>query len=781
MRQIVEFAISLLILDGLVSFVTVEAMMRPHMSVLQRSLPRVQSAFLYGVNANHLAYFGVTKCARQIRQSWSKQDFIRPTCMYMMTTSTDAPKQQMLESLSKEEKSIYQELSLLSDKIRKLDTTYYSGDATEAADLEVSDEEYDALAKKEADICTAYPHLLALLEIATGLGSKATRFGGRVGRIYTEVEEVDNKQKSKTKKKITRSPAKKRIKRQHLSNAPMQSLDNAMDETEAVAWLNRVRKLLLSAKQDELVDPSNEIEFPVEIFAEPKIDGLSLSLRYELQNDTKSRGQYIYNFVWASTRGDGSQGEDVTDAVRSAWIKDGIGSETKQYFIPHSIAINVEDLELSSNAIEIRGEVVLPQDSFREFSLEVAKTPNATSFSNARNAASGILLRSKEPTSEEELERTRKLQSRLRFYAYDVVTSGEADNHHIFGSNVDDMRKTLNGYGFETPMPVINQTVTISSTHELNSSDISSMLNYHRDIMASRDDRGAESSSTVPANTPPYQIDGVVYKVSDFGNRQICGSSSRTPRWAIAHKFPALSAVTHLVDIDIQVGRTGALTPVAILEPVDLGGVSVSRASLHNFHYAKKILTLSNNNGEESKPNASVRSGISVIVSRAGDVIPQVMKRVFEDTAEDAIEVLKDEHEVKLINLDPPMFCPACGSPTTFEFLSSSSQQKDRSKTKGEAFQDQDNANVDSLKNADNSNAETGQVLRCSGPQLLCQPRAINAMAYAYSRTGLDIKGLSKARLQQLIDENIIRFPGDLFRALGGKGQVTREGENHVT
>eukprot|EP00956_Cyclotella_meneghiniana_P043096 scaffold252793_cov73-Cyclotella_meneghiniana.AAC.1 len=125
-------------------------------------------------------------------------------------------------------------------------------------DLTVTDEEYDALARKEAELCTAYPHLLALLETESGLGSKATRYGGRVGQLYNETEgNVESKQIIKSKKKA-RSPTKKRIKRQHLTNAPMLSLDNAMEEGEAVAWLNRGRKLLLSAKQNELIDEAND-------------------------------------------------------------------------------------------------------------------------------------------------------------------------------------------------------------------------------------------------------------------------------------------------------------------------------------------------------------------------------------------------------------------------------------------------------------------------------------------------------------------------------------------
>lgn len=680
------------------------------------------------------------------------------------TNSPDTPISTAIEGLSKEEKSIYQELFRLSERIRVLDAAYYSRDTNKSTDLEISDDEYDALARKEAELCTAHPHLLAYLERETGLGNKATRFGGRVGQLYADGNEKDGNLDKKTKK-ATRSPVKKRLKRQHLSNAPMQSLDNAMDEVEAVAWLNRVRRLLLSAKQyqSEDEDVSGLREFPITIFAEPKIDGLSLSLRYELQERTDK--QCTYNFIWAATRGDGSQGEDVTDAVKAAWMSSNIVTETEQYTVPQTLTIDSPDglnqIQSPPAIVEIRGEVVLPQHSFAEFSEEISKNPNATSFSNARNAASGILLRTKEPTSDEELERTRWLQSRLRFYAYDIATS-DADREssviQISGADMDGMRKALTKYGFEVPFPIIDETITLSPAQELNSSDIPNLLEYHHSVMTSRDE---ESLSAEPTVKPSYQIDGVVYKLSDFDNRSICGSSSRTPRWAIAHKFPPLSAVTRLLDIDIQVGRTGALTPVAILEPVDLGGVMVSRASLHNFHFAKKVL-LPGDKRDSDADSTNVRSGIAILVSRAGDVIPQVMKRLFTDD-EDRIGFLTDDHETKQINLEPPSHCPSCGSPTTFEFISSPTLPRIRKKKKNDG-------DIKAIQNEDDElqQDESGQVLRCSGPQLLCQPRAVNAMAYAFSRTGLDVKGISKAKLQQLIEQDIIRYPADLFLLVGG-------------
>jgi NAD-dependent DNA ligase len=153
-------------------------------------------------------------------------------------------------------------------------------------------------------------------------------------------------------------------------------------------------------------------------------------------------------------------------------------------------------------------------------------------------------------------------------------------------------------------------------------------------------------------------------------------------------------------------------------------------------------------------------------------VIPQIKKRIFNDAAEDEIDGSK---EAKMINLEPPSNCPACGSPTTFEFVSSPSQQrgnrkkKDTSEDLNEQMEEEEDSSIEN---------ETGQVLRCSGPQLLCQPRAVNAMSYAYSRAGLDVKGLSASRIQQLMEQNVIRYPADLFLAFGANANASaREGE----
>jgi len=718
--------------------------------------------------------------------------------MMSSTTKQEILLNSLQSTLNDYERAIYHELTLISAKIRNLDEIYYGGNNNNNGFLEVSDDEYDALARREAELCTLYPHLLQLLENDLGLGKMATRFGGRVGQLYEEGEsnlsdsDVNEVEVKRIKPKKVSTPSVKRIKHRHLQNAPMQSLDNAMDDVQAVAWLNRVRKLLSASEkadtEGEAADDNKVAEkIPIQIMAEPKIDGLSLSLRFQLRR-SESASEIVYDFVWGATRGDGTQGEDVTEAVQSAWMKNGIPSSSSvddHFSVPKSFTIaRVVD---PPSILEIRGEVVLPQKAFDEFVENATNTANNTTrtFSNARNAASGILLRSKEPTSQDEIERTQFLQSHLQFYAYDVVAAeSESVNQHAWPSTIVGMsgltmREFLTNIGFQVPSPVVVEFLDISLDTELNATDVPNLLNYHRKFMSIRDESGAHKQTTdMTQPTFPYKIDGVVYKLASFHHRTTLGSSSRTPRWAIAHKFPPLSAITRLLDVEVQVGRTGALTPVAILDPVDLGGVMVARASLHNFHFARKMLLP--NTATTGLPDSdeidgkctrvmNVKKGVSVLVSRAGDVIPQVMKRVFDDDGE--VEVIDAAtYSDDMINLESPRTCPACGSPTSFEFVRVPVKKKRTSpKTldKGAPLQ------VISADDEESNDAESGQVLRCSGPQLLCQPRAMNALAYAYSRPGLDVKGLSKSKLNQLFEAGIIRFPSDLFRYFG----VENEGE----
>ena len=213
-------------------------------------------------------------------------------------------------------------------------------------------------------------------------------------------------------------------------------------------------------------------------------------------------------------------------------------------------------------------------------------------------------------------------------------------------------------------------------------------------------------------------MDGVVHKVSQLDLRTLLGTTNRSPRWAVAHKFPSETALTSLVGLEIQVGRTGALTPVAILEPVDIAGVSVKRATLHNFGFLQQLMG-----------GTSIPRGTKVLVRRAGDVIPQVVQRVLDKddaTASDS----------NVISLEAPDKCPACGSPT---------------------------AVIETLGNNTNSTTQ-GQVVRCVGPSLSCPPRAVGALAHAFCRDALDAKGLSEARIQQLMDASLLQTPADLFK-----------------
>ena len=739
------------------------------MKLMRRPQSQLPSAFLihplqkrvFGRSHNTIGKTCIS-CARQpYIRNFTIHRPLSSTIIRMSSISTEED----VNLLTQDDQTIYNELSSLSQKIRSLDESYYGG----GTDI-ISDEEYDALARREAELCTKYPHLLLRLEKRSGLGKEATRFGGRVGQSYREVgdeeDTQDTKQAKKKKKKTsTKTATKKRKKRKHLENAPMQSLDNAMDAEEVVLWMNRVKKLLLSASTADIEPEDDEVldgvekSVPITIIAEPKIDGLSLSLRYELDTKQSDATISVYNFVWGATRGDGRQGEDVSEAVKSAWMKNvtfnpNSTSEEQQFHVPMSFRISAYE-HSPPETIEVRGEVVLPQASFDEFTRKIIASDNNKNitFSNARNAASGILLRSKEPASEEALEQTRWLQSRLTFYAYDIVASnanndGSSSSDWLstkFTETSEKMRDSLSTIGFQVPNPVAMEKVVLEADTEKTEADIPSLLDYHRKLL---NDRDGEVSL-------PYQIDGVVYKVSSLAERRICGSSSRTPRWAIAHKFPPLCAVTKLNGIGIQVGRTGAMTPVAILEPVDLGGVMVARASLHNFHYARKILLPSSNTTSVNSEERVVNKGVEVLVSRAGDVIPQVMKRIFDNDGSSIDGV---------ISLEPPKHCPACGSPTSFGSVGTTSPKKSK-KAEGTIEGEESASNDDASGGVE---TESGQVLRCSGPQLLCQPRAINAMSYAYSRAGLDVKGLSKSKLQHLMDENIIRYPADLFIAFGG-------------
>lgn len=521
----------------------------------------------------------------------------------------------------------------LAEEIRRHDALYYNHGETE-----LTDDEYDALVQREAEFCREYPEFLERYQEESGLGSQATRFGGRVGAA------VSQQQQRQT----------------HLR--PMLSLDNVHTNEQLMQWLERIRTKLMSHLTT------------LTIVTEPKLDGLSLSLRYTQSRRDGTR----YQLLWASTRGDGTEGQDVTHAVQSL------------HGIPRVLV--ADDAPTS---FEVRGEVILPTSKFQGLQ---------TSFSNARNAASGILLRKAKELDQED----KQLQSHLRFYAYDIVT---ADENPFVDDGVK-LQSKLSNWGFEVPRPTQVATLQVVHGTEWNQTDLQPLLDFYHDLEQHRQGLAAKM------DWGDYEMDGVVHKVSQLSLRAQLGNTNRFPRWAVAHKFPAETALTSLTGLDVQVGRTGALTPVALLEPVDIAGVSVRRATLHNFGILQELMG-----------GTSVPVGTKVLVRRAGDVIPQVVQRVLED---------ETNANNTMISLKAPDFCPACGSPTKVEKLTT-------------------------------KNSTEGQVVRCGGPSLSCPPRAVGALAHAFCRDALDVKGLSEARIQQLLDADVLRTPADLFRLVANK------------
>ena len=392
-----------------------------------------------------------------------------------------------------------QELARLAQEIARHDKLYHQQDAPE-----ISDAQYDALRQRLKAIEARFPELVTL---------------------------------DSPSMKVAPAPSAGFAKVRHAR--PMLSLDNAFSDEEVTEFVDRVRRFL---EREIALDADTEIA----LTCEPKIDGLSLSIRYE-------HGE----LVRAATRGDGSEGEDVTANVRT------LADVPKRLKGP------------APDALDVRGEVYMRRADFLALNERQAAAGEKT-FANPRNGAAGSLR---------QLDSTITAGRPLRFFAY---AWGEAeprawDTQH-------DFLKRLTQWGFQ-----VNPETKLCRT-------IDDVLAFYRDI-------GARRASL------PYDIDGVVYKVDRVAWQAILGFVSRSPRWAIAHKFPAEKAQTVLNDIVIQVGRTGAMTPVAELEPVNVGGVLVARATLHNADEIERL---------------DVRVGDTVTIQRAGDVIPQVLGVVME-------------------------------------------------------------------------------------------------------------------------------------------------------
>lgn len=403
----------------------------------------------------------------------------------------------------------------LVKEIKHHNKKYHDDDAPE-----ISDAEYDKIWRELEKLEAAYPELITK-------DSPTQKVGSGVSSGFKTI--------------------------QH--SVPMLSLGNAFSDEEVTDFIDRIRKFLRL--------PDGEV---VAVVAEPKIDGLSCSLRYE-------KG----NLVQAATRGDGATGEDITANVKT--IKD----------VPQSLPDDVPDV------LEVRGEIYMRRDEFKKLN-DAQEAAGKQVFANPRNAAAG---------SVRQLDAGLTAKRPLRFFGYAL---GEVSAS--FATTQDDIRKKLKDWGFPQAEP---QAVCTS---------VEDVLAYYRKIGVERPDL-------------PYDIDGVVYKVDRLDWQERLGFVSRAPRWALAHKFPAEQAVTILKEITIQVGRTGTLTPVAELEPITVGGVVVSRATLHN---------------EDEIERKDIRVGDHVIIQRAGDVIPQVVGVVIEKRQ-------KNSQKFK-----PPEVCPACGS-----------------------------------------------------------------------------------------------------------------------
>jgi DNA ligase (NAD+) len=518
-------------------------------------------------------------------------------------------------------------LAAISQAILDHDVAYY---ITSSPSL--SDAQYDELVAREKELCETHPDALKELERRSPMGAQVTRFGGRIGP-GTAAGKVGFDSNTLDKVK-------------HLDGCPMLSLDNAMDATAVKSFVVRL------SKHAAAVDVSDST---ITLAAEPKLDGLSLSLRYVLDDG-------VYKFNRGATRGDGATGDDVTAAVMSM-------SNIPRTFPPPPPLSSAMPHSQHPEVVEIRGEVILPLESF----VRLSSQPDVN-YTNARNAASGILRRRK--SSEDH-----KLQSLLRFIAYDCTHAGAlfSDSHVSFIQALGDL-------GFHTcgASPVV-----LSAPFD----DLTPLLDYHASIIANRDELG-------------YEVDGAVYKVDSYDARTSIGTSTRAPKWSIAHKFIAAAATTKIQGLDVQVGRTGAITPVAVLQPVDVAGVTVSRATLHNFAYVSSIL------------GSSLSVGADVVVERAGDVIPQVKRRVNVDAAGSG----------ETIDCSPPKKCPACGAATIYE------------------------------------EGGTGQVLRCSAHRMQCAPQALGSLSHAVGRTALDIPGLSEKKLKQLVDADVVTSMSDVLK-----------------
>lgn len=495
-----------------------------------------------------------------------------------------------------------QELERLAGLLAQANLAYHTQDAPE-----ISDAEYDALKQRNAKIEARFPHLKRA-------DSPSEQVGARPGEGFSKVTHA----------------------------VRMMSLGNAFDDEDVTDFDRSIRKYL-----------GLDTDAPLAYTAEPKIDGLSLSLRYE---------QGV--LVQAATRGDGEVGENVTANART--IAD----------IPARI-------EGAPEVLEVRGEVYMSHEDFAALNTR-QEAEGGKLFANPRNAAAGSLR---------QLDAAITRARPLRFFAY---SWGELSEPLA-----------------ETQMQAIERLASLGfQTNPLTRrcDDLGAMIAHYRDIEAQRATLG-------------YDIDGVVYKLDDLGLQARLGFRSTTPRWAIAHKFPAELAWTRLEAIDIQVGRTGALSPVARLTPVTVGGVVVSNATLHNEDY----IAGRDSRGQEIRDGKDIRVGDWVQVYRAGDVIPKIADVDLSKRPEDALP------------FDFPTQCPECGSPAIRE--------------------------------------EGDAVRRCTGG-VICPAQAVEKLKHFVSRAAFDIEGLGAKQVEQFHADGWIREPADIFELRSRYGEGLQQLKN---
>lgn len=486
----------------------------------------------------------------------------------------------------------------LAEELAAHDRAYYQDDAPA-----ISDADYDQLRLRLLELESHYPILAKANSLSKKVGAAPLEKFGKVAHAV-----------------------------------PMLSLANAFAGEDVHEFLARVRRFL------NLAD-----DVSVAVTAEPKIDGLSLSLRYENRQ-----------LVQAATRGDGAEGENVTANV--FYVKD----------IPQTLASSAPDL------IEVRGEIYMSSNDFAALNEKQIQLGEKT-FANPRNAAAGSLR---------QLDASVTASRPLKFFAYAWGEALELPAHTQY-----DVVQAFKSWG----LPVNPLKVLCHSAEEL--------LAHYARIEAQRATLG-------------YDIDGVVYKVNDLALQARLGFVSRSPRWAIAHKFSAEQATTILEAIDIQVGRTGALTPVARLKPVTVGGVVVSNATLHN---------------EDEIARKDVRIGDTVILQRAGDVIPQIV-----GVAQRGPDTVPYEF---------PKMCPACGS---------HAEREEKASGKSDA------------------------VRRCTGG-LICPAQRVERLKHFASRNAYDIEGLGDKIIEEFYTDGLIMSPQDIFTLEARDGRSvkklkTREG-----